>query len=169
MRVLARFLLISAFFMARQSSGAQGVQPAEPWFTVTISTPRSVVTLGTGVKLKVVLTNNTDKDIRYAAGGPGRGGPVFALDVCDSEGKPVSETPRGLTLHGKGPRPWSGSIFSTAAHPGDKIEEELVVNEEYDLRKPGKYTIQLRERNPKFQAIKSNIVTFTLVPDDKSR
>lgn len=169
MRVPARFLLISAFLMPWQSSGAQRVQPAEPWFTVTISTPTPVLTVGADAKLKVILTNNTEKDIRYAVGGPGRGGPVFDLDVCDSEGKPIRETPHGLTLHGKDLRPWSGSIFSTVAHPGDKIEEELVLSTEYDLSKPGKYTVQLRERNPKFQAIKSNTVSFTLVPADKSR
>jgi hypothetical protein len=164
MRVLARLLVISAYFMRCLSSGAQVVQPPEPWFSVSISTPKPVVKVGIDVRLRVVLTNNTDKDIRYGVGGPGRGGPAFDLDVCDSESKPVSETPRGLTLHGKDPRPWSGSIFSTAAHPGDKIEEELVLNEEYDLRKPGKYTVQLLERNPKFQAVKSNTVTLTLVP-----
>jgi hypothetical protein len=164
MRIFAGLLLLSALFPPLQSSGAQGVQSVEPWFTVTISMPRTVVTIGTDVKLKVVLTNKTAEDIRYSGPGPGRGGPVFDLDVRDGEGKPASETPRGLTVHGKDPRPWSGSIFSTAAHPGEKIEEEVVLNEEYNLGKPGKYTVQLRERNPKFQAVKSDTVTFTLVP-----
>jgi hypothetical protein len=163
MRALVRLLLISAFF-APGSGVAQGVQSAEPWFSVAISTPRPIATIGADVKLKIIFTNKTGEDIRYGAGGPGRGGPVFDLDVRDGESKPVSETPRGLILHGKDPRPWSGSIFSTVAHPGEKIEEELVLNEEYDLSKRGKYTVQLRERNPKFQAVKSNTVTFTLVP-----
>ena len=163
MRALVRLLLILAFFAPWQCSGAQGVQSAEPWFSVAISTPRPVATIGAAVKLKIIFTNKTSEDIRYGAGGPGRGGPVFDLDVRDGEGKPVSETPRGLILHGKDPRPWSGSSFSTAAHPGETIEEELVLNEEYDLSKPGKYTVQLRERNPKLQAVKSNTVTFTLV------
>jgi hypothetical protein len=164
MKVLAGLVLISSFFMPRQWCDAQVVHPEEPWFTVTISIPKAVVMVGTDVKLKVVLTNKTDKDLRYGGGGPGRGGPVFDLDVCDSNGKAVSETPRGLTLHGKDPRGWSGSIFLAVAHPGERIEEELSLNEEYDLVKPGKYTVQLRQRHPKFQAVKSNTVAFTLVP-----
>ena len=55
-----------------------------------------------------------------------------------------------------------GSVFTATAHPGDKIEEELILNKEYDLSKPGKYTIQVRERNPKFQAIKSDTITITV-------
>jgi len=162
MRALVRLLLVSAFFAPWQWSRAQGVQSAKPWFSIAISTPTPVATIGADVKLKIIFTNKTGEDIRYGAGGPGRGGPVFDLDVRDGEGKPVYETLRGLSLHGKDPRPWSGSIFSTAAHPGETIEEELVLND--DLRKPGKYTVQLRERNPKLQAVKSNTVTFTLVP-----
>jgi hypothetical protein len=164
MRTLVTLLLISTFFAPWQWSGAQVVQSVEPWFSVAISTPRPVATIGANLKLKIIFTNKTGEDIRYGAGGPGRSGPVFDLDVRDGEGKLVSETPRGLILHGKDPRPWSGSIFSTAAQPGEEIVEELVLSEEYDLSKPGKYTVQLRERNPKFQTVKSNTVTFTLVP-----
>ncbi len=162
--MVARFLLILSFFIPWRSIGAQPVQPAEPWFTVTISTPKPEVTVGTDIKLKVVFTNNTEKDIPYAVGGPWRGGPVFDLDVRDRESKLVPETPYGLKEHGKVPPKGSITIFSTAAHPGEKIEEELVLNKEYDLTKLGKYTVQLRERWPKFQAVKSNTITFTLVP-----
>lgn len=164
MRILVRMLLIPTFFTSWQSSGAQGVQPAEPWFTVAISTPKPVVSLGTDVKLKIIFTNNTDGDIRYGVGGPWRGGPAFDLDVRDSEGKLVLETPYGLKENGKVPAKGVITVFTATAHPGEKIEEELILNKEYDLGKPSKYAVQLRERNPKFQAIKSNTVTFTLVP-----
>jgi hypothetical protein len=52
-----------------------------------------------------------------------------------------------------------------SAHPGEKVEEEVVLSKEYDLSKPGKYMVQLlRERNRESQAVKSNIVQFTIVP-----
>ena len=164
MVIVARLLLVFALFIPWQPSGAQGVQPSEPWFTVTISTPKPVVKVGTDVKLKVVFINNTREDIRYGAGGPGRSGPVFDLDLRDSEGKAVPETKRGLTLHGKDPRPWAGSVYSATAHPGNKIEEQLVLNKEYDLSKPGKYTVQLRERHPQSQGVESNTIPIAIVP-----
>ncbi len=114
------------------------------------------------MKLKVVFVNATKKDIFYGAGGPARGGPVFDIDMRDSDGKSVAETPYGLKMHAKDPHPWRGSVLTATAHPGDKIEEELILNKEYDLSKPGKYTIQVQERNPKFQAIKSDTITITV-------
>jgi hypothetical protein len=68
MRVLARLLVISAYFVRCLSSGAQVVQPPQPWFTVSISTPKPVVKVGSEVRLRVVLTNNTDRDIRCGVG-----------------------------------------------------------------------------------------------------
>jgi hypothetical protein len=156
--------LLSVLFIFPSIIAGQDSPSVERWFAVTISTPKPVVKVGTAVKLKVVFINDTDEDIRYGVGGPGRSGPVFDLDVRHSEGKPVPETPHGLILHGKNPRPWSGSVYSTAAHPGDKIEEELVLNKEYDLSKPGKYTVQLRERHPKFRAVESNTIPIAIVP-----
>ena len=64
-----RLLLLSAFFVLCAMSVAQEGQPAEPWFTVAVSTSKEVVAVGSDVKLKVVLVNATKKDIFYGAGG----------------------------------------------------------------------------------------------------
>lgn len=166
MRILARFLIISVVFIPWRLTAAQSRQPAEPWFTVAISTPKAVVTVGSEVKLKVVFVNNTEQDIHYpGAGGPGRNGPVFDIDVRDSSGKLVPETPYGLWMHGKDTRGWrGGSVFAATAHPGGKIEEELMLSKEYDMSKPDEYTVQVRERNPKFRVVKSNSIAITVVP-----
>ncbi len=166
MNILIKLALLSTLTTAPGMTAAQGAHPAEPWFSVTISTPKAVVTVGSDIKLKVVFVNNTEQDIRYpGAGGPGRTGPVFDIDIRDSGGKPALETPYGLKMHGKDTREWrGGSVFGGTAHPGNKIEEELILSKEYDMSKPGDYTVQVLERNPKFQAVKSNSITITVVP-----
>jgi hypothetical protein len=165
MNSLINFALLSTLCAAPEMV-AQGAHPAEPWFSVTISTPKTSVNVASNLKLKVVFVNNTEQDIRYpGAGGPGRSGPVFDIDVRDSGDKPVPETPYGLKMHGKDTHGWrGGSVFAGTAHPGDKIEEELILSEEYDMSKPGDYTVQVVERNPKFEVVKSNSITITIVP-----
>ena len=165
MSILIKFALLSALAVVPEIVAAQGATPAEPWFSVTITGPRASVSATSDVKLKVVFVNNTKQDIRYAAaGGPGRDGPAFDLDVRDSVGKPAPETPYGLKMHGKDTAWRGGSIFAATARPGDKIEEELILSEEYDMSAPGEYTVQAKERNPKFEVVKSNRIAITVVP-----
>jgi len=49
---------------------------------------------------------------------------------------------------------------------GETITQPQPVSALYDMRKPGKYTIQVWRRNPEYD-IKSNIVTITVTPKDK--
>jgi hypothetical protein len=165
MNILIKFALLSMLTAVPEIITAQGSQPVEPWFSVTITRPKVSVSVGSDVKLKVVFVNNTEQDIRYSgAGGPGRGGPGFDIDIRDSGGKPAPETPYGLKMHGKDTSWRGGSVFAGTAHPGDKIEEELILSKEFDMSKPGDYTVQVRERNPKFEVVKSNSITITILP-----
>jgi hypothetical protein len=164
MKILVKSALLSTLVVITGMIAAQGSPPAELWFSVTISTPETSVRAGSDVKLKVIFANDTEKDLHFGAGGPGRGGPVFDIDIRDSDDKPVSETPYGLKMHGKDPHPFAGSVFSATLHHGETMEEELILNKEYDLSKPGKYTVQVKERNPVFQTVKSNTIAITVIP-----
>jgi hypothetical protein len=166
MNILIKCALFVTLAVLPEIITAQGAQPAEPWFSVTIVGPKASVSVGSDVRLKVTFVNNTEQDIRYpGAGLPTRNGPVFDIDIRDSGGKPAQETTYGLRMHGKDVRPWSGgSVFAATAHPGDKIEEELILSKEFDMSNPGDYTVQVRERNPKLQVVKSNSITITVVP-----
>jgi hypothetical protein len=164
MRSLIKFALFSTVFVLPRMSAAQGAPPAEPWFSVTISTPEAIVSAGSDVKLKVIFANNTGKDLHYGVGGPGRGGPAFDIDVRDSEGKPVPETAYGLKMHGKDPHPWAGSVFTVTSGPGKTMEEELILSKEYDLSKPGKYTVQTQGGKGATRTAKSSVITITVVP-----
>ena len=163
MRILPSVLLAAVFVLPRMSP-AQAAPPAEPWFSVTISAPKASASVRSDVKMKITFANNTGKDLHYGAGGPGRDGPVFDIDIRDGNGKVAPETSYGLKMHGKGPGSFSGSVFSATVHPGETTEDEVNLSKEYDLSKPGKYTVQVKERNPVFQAMKSNTLTITVVP-----
>jgi len=49
---------------------------------------------------------------------------------------------------------------------GETLTQEQRVSALYDMRKPGKYEIQVWKRNPDYD-IKSNIVTVTVTPNGK--
>lgn len=105
MNILIKFALLSMLTAVPEIITAQGPQPVEPWFSVTITGPKASVSAGSDVKLKVVLVNNTEQDIRYAgAGGPGRNGPAFDIGIRDSGGKPAPETPYALRCTARTPR-----------------------------------------------------------------
>jgi len=74
---VVRLLLILAFFAPRQWGGTQGAQPAEPWFSVAISTPRPVVAIGADVKLKIIFTSKAGEDIRYGRAALEEAGPFL--------------------------------------------------------------------------------------------
>jgi hypothetical protein len=59
-----------------------------------------------------------------------------------------------------------GSVKFGAMVPGETTTEEQEVSALYDMRKPGKYTIQVWKRDPDYD-IKSNVVTITVPPKDK--
>jgi hypothetical protein len=81
--------LLALIGLVTSIAAAQGATPAtppaEPWFSVTISTPEAIVIAGSDAKLNVVFANNTGKDLHSGYGGPGRNDPVFDMDIRDSE------------------------------------------------------------------------------------
>jgi hypothetical protein len=164
MKILIRVASLSMLFLLPGLSFAQSASPVEPWFSVMISTPEAIATAGSDVNLKVKFTNDTGKDLHFAVGGPGRGGPAFDINVRDSQGNAVPETSYGLRMHGRDPRPWSGSVFRATSHSGQTVEINLILSKEYDLSKPGKYTVQVQDRRPVVRPVKSNIVTITVFP-----
>ena len=122
-----------------------------------------------------------------APGGPVHG-PVFQnvqlrqmdIQVRDAEGKPVAETEYGKTIHARSLRPPRisdsktpgkltggpiGGAIMTALQPGGTVTEESDLCKEFDLSKPGTYTVQAlnRSRDPDTgRIVTSNKVTFTI-------
>jgi len=161
MRGLPKFIrALTIFGFATMLVFAVPAHAGESAFSLVVSTPESTVKAGTDLKAAVTMTNTSDHDIFYRADPSGTLLP-FAFDVRDSEGKVVSETSKGLSAHGKNMA--AGSYLGVPIHPGESIHRERVLNKEFDLEKPGKYTVQAT-RESGSTVVKSNIITITVVP-----
>jgi hypothetical protein len=174
MRPLIKFGFLSFFLIFRGGIIAQDASPAKASFSVSISTPDSVVRAGSDVKMKITFVNDTRQNLFFGVGGPGRGGPPFDMDVRDSRGEQVLETDYGLKMQGKPPRPtaeskgprpgWAGSVFRATLSPGQKLEEDLMLNKEYDLIKPGVYTVRVGGSKTITGVGESNLIRITVIP-----
>jgi hypothetical protein len=129
-----------------------------------------MVKAGSPVRVKITTTNTSDREVVYYETGPWH----YNIYVRDATGAYAPDTPEGLGKH-----PWSprrtggGGVFSgpsfrfrLAIGPGKKQEDEVDVTKEYDLSKPGKYTVQLERPDPenKGQWLRSNTITVTVTP-----
>lgn len=134
-------------------------QPKKPTFTIQISMPQTVIESGAPATVNATLTNASDHDIFEAIGIPHR-----AINIKVFSGnKPVPETPYGLKAHGKDSRPFVGSVFRAAIKPGSVIKVEADLSKEYNLSKPGKYTVQAeRWDDNTHQMVESNTITITV-------
>jgi hypothetical protein len=161
-----RLLVLLPVLAASAVGRAQNAPTYEPNFSIVVNTPQEIVKTGAEVRLKIVFTNNTARPLHYATGVPGRGtGPGFEIDLRDSKGKRIPETPFGLKAQGKAPHhPFVGSVFAATVPPEGTLVREVLLNKEYDISKPGKYTVRVTERNPNPDPGESNTITLAVTP-----
>jgi len=141
-------------------------------FSIAITGPTNPIRLGSPIVLKLVLTNTSQKGIGvlFRDVGPGYGGQRFRnmdIRVVDSSDKPVEETDLGMTIHGRNPKVVWGSPGKRGAAigigPGQTLTEQAELNKEFDLRKPGIYTVQAQRWDGEHgQMVLSNKVTITI-------
>jgi hypothetical protein len=158
--------------------GATQVTPAQqPAYIVTVAASPTVVKAGSDVKLTITIKNVSDLTIYHIvnSGKPGRNWQILVLD---SQGNSANETSNGRKIHGNDPsqHPWSGSVFSGRypIKPGETFQQTLDLTSEYDLTKPGIYSIQVLRSDVFTEddiktgklgtAVKSNTITLTLTP-----
>ena len=134
-------------------------QASNPGFKITITAEDSTVVAGADISIKVSLTNTSDHDVREGVMyGRGNIASIYRFEVRDEHGKLV---PKRTYPHPELGFP--GSVRFSPISPKQTIAEAQEVSALYDMRKPGKYTIQVWKRDPK-DDIKSNIVTVTVTP-----
>ncbi|SRR6266446_8706131 len=137
-------------------------QANNPPFKIAITAESPTVVAGTDVSIKVSLTNTSDHDVREGVMyGRGNIASIYRFEVRDEHGKLV---PKRTYPHPELGFP--GSVRFSPISPKQTITEDQEVSALYDMRKPGKYTIQVWKRDPK-DDIKSNIVTVTVTPNGK--
>jgi Carboxypeptidase regulatory-like domain len=118
-----------------------GIQPVKiadssPVVSATLSPTLSPVKAGS-VKVHIAVENISDHQIGY-------GTPLITFDVRDENGKLPPETPLGCTLHFFSPCHNDGALgppFASYLVPHKKSEEDEDLTLEYDLSRPGTYTV----------------------------
>jgi hypothetical protein len=151
------FLLVVSLALCQQSNN--------PPFKIAITAENSTIAAGADVSIKVSLTNTSDKDVYEGVmymDGIGLD-TTFRFEVRDEHGKLV---PQRIYPYEE---LRTGKVIFRTIWAGQTLTQPQTVSARYDMRKPGKYTIQVSRGvsdNPK-DDIKSNIVTVTVTPNDK--
>ncbi len=150
MQVFYCLLLFVSLALCQQSNN--------PPFKIAITAENSTIIAGADVSIKVSLTNTSNQEVNE--GVAYRSGidldSSFQFEVRDKRGKMV---PKRTYPH---PEVATGSVRFRTISPGATLTQEQRVSALYDMRKPGKYTIQVARGE-----IKSNIVTVTVIPNGK--
>jgi hypothetical protein len=139
----------------------------KPPFTITISTPESVVEAGSDVKINITMTNTSDRDVFYGSGTE----PVVEIRVLDSDGKSVAETPEGMKIHDTEPnrQPQSGSYGRLFLKPGTALSWDRIVSNEFDMNRPRNYTILAQRKDTSSgTVVMSAPITVTVIDVDPS-
>jgi len=142
--------------------GVTDAQSQTPSFSLAINTPHSTVRAGEPVLLKIIITNTSDREIHYAGSLSRPGG--LGVYVMDGNDKPVAETPYGQKQHGTAfPPTGSGSVLSIGVDPGKSMEEDVMVDKEWNISRPGIYKIYAVKGDSKSgMAVKSNEILLTV-------
>jgi hypothetical protein len=158
MQAIYCFLLFVNLTFCQQSNN--------PPFKIAVTADSPTVVAESEVWIKVSLTNTSNHDLDDS-GGYFSGidlDPNFRFEVRDERGKLV---PKRTYPHEE---LRTGYPVNRSILPGQTFTQEQRVSALCDMRKPGKYTIQVYRRvsyNPKDGEIKSNLVTVTVTPNGK--
>ena len=158
-------------FVGSRISAPQVAQPApaEPRISITIKTALSTVKVGSNVDVEVEMKNISAEGVGFVPPSTMSFSTTsFKWDIRDSAGKPVTMTVYGLKVNcedapGGVPRICAGSSFSDILDPGKTLTQKLALSKEYDLSKPGKFTVQAFHYDGKTE-VKSNTITLTVTP-----
>ncbi|MGO9231209.1 MAG: hypothetical protein ACLQKA_18630 [Bryobacteraceae bacterium] len=167
MRVRSTYVLLSTLLGLAGIMAAQDPQPKKPAFSIAISAPQFAVKAGSPMVLQLTLTNTTDHDLNVShAHINGTLLRYMDVKVFDKDGQPVAETDYGMGLHGRRLWPIFGDAgTSESIKPSEAVHEESDLNKEFDLSKPGKYTVQAERMDSTVrEVVKSNVITFTVTP-----
>jgi hypothetical protein len=139
-------------------------------FSVQINAPRYRVKAGSEIRIKIILTNTSNREISfYRSTGEAQGElGGYTLEVVRSKGKSAPETTYQRILKGESDGRNSIIVASggyVPVKPRETLIDEVVVSKLYDLSQPGKYSIHvLRFDELNKSSMKSNSITVTITP-----
>jgi hypothetical protein len=134
-------------------------------FTIAISAPSGAVKAGGEIRVHAVLTNISGQAI-VERGWPNqaRAEVNYTVSVRRKDGKEAPETAYG---HAARAHQIAGSVLKVLLKPGEKMEEDTILGEQFDLSVAGEYFVQLSRPasdNPSDGVVKSNEITVTVIP-----
>lgn len=158
-------LLLLALFGLTDFSSAQNTQ--QP-FALTIRTAQSVVKTGSEIRVEVTLTNTSGRDIALTKSvGDDAAEFNYVIDMHDGHGKPLAETEHHRRVKAEDSLPITHSNQILTLKPGESLKENAILNNLYDISRPGKYVILAQRDVPQELGkgvIKSSPITITVAP-----
>jgi len=104
------------------------------------------VKVGAPVKVDITLTNTSKSVIVVAQDKSRKGDFTYAITVRDAEQKEAPRSDYHRALSGENtttPMIVVSGVMPHSLEPGKSMVDTLEINDLYDLRVPGKYTIQV--------------------------
>ena len=152
MSIFYCMLLVLSFGFCQQ----EGQAP----FKISIATEKSTVIAGADVLITVSLTNISNQSVEEGAmymDGIGLDS-TFRFEVRGEDGKLVPQR----VYPNEELR--SGHVRFRTIPAGRTLTQPQPVSALFDMRKPGKYTVQVWRPDPNYE-IKSNVITITVTPE----
>ena len=116
---------------------SEAAKQVKPPFSITISTDTPTIKAGSGLSIKIRLTNISNQDINGTSELEQRVDVSYEQEVRDSAGRLVKKE------HWKPEVVINGNTYFSTLKPGESANSVTVVNPKYDISKPGQYVIQL--------------------------
>lgn len=144
-----------------QSEAAVGTK--QPQFTMDINAVQSPVKSGSDVRVTISLTNTSTHEIRVLRSKYDDGRP-YKIEVLDDAGQPARLTKYGRQVlkDEGGPFQIVGGGGHITLKPGVIMRDTMLLSDLFDLRPPGKYTVQLQRPDDAGTSVKSNTITITV-------
>ncbi|HVZ53729.1 MAG TPA: hypothetical protein VG986_17310 [Pseudolabrys sp.] len=120
--------------------------PAETTGSVSLSLPQNAAPAiaGHDVRVDVTLTNHSKRPIPVAqSNAPGHAEFNYKISVTRADGQPVARTDYGLSLEGQGTQVIGNSNRLVMLQPGASLHSYFLLNQVYDLGRPGTYRVQV--------------------------
>lgn len=129
--------------------------------SLSISGPQQAVKIGSEIKVRTNLTNVTNHVITLHDRVPACD---YPLEVRDESGNLAPETDYRRHLNCNARFNESRNILVTLK-PHESREDEIIINQLFQLNSPGNYSVQVSRKIPKelgSEPIKSNTLTITV-------
>jgi hypothetical protein len=168
MRIALICMFLATTIGLSPTSYGQGAKPEkkmEPSFSIVIRASQDVVKIGSPVSVEVTKTNQSNHEINNSKvrsfNGP------YEIEIKDEQGnlRPETESSHESKKSKGADQNRTFSAVFGSLKPGESERDRIDVDRYYEIKIPGKYTIQLHQfDNETKMTVKSNTVTVTVTP-----